>query len=46
MTKGITQFFMGAALLAGVATADTDLFAKLSNGTMSDKDAGNRRAYT
>ncbi|MDE7317818.1 MAG: hypothetical protein K2N12_08855 [Helicobacter sp.] len=40
MTKGITKFFIGAALCAGIATADTDLFAKLSNGAMSDKDAG------
>ncbi|MDE7317110.1 MAG: hypothetical protein K2N12_05205 [Helicobacter sp.] len=39
-TKGITKFFIGAALFAGIATADTDLFAKLSNGAMSDKDAG------
>ena len=40
MTKGITKFFIGAALFAGVATADTDLFAKLSNGAMSDKSEG------
>ena len=40
MTKGITKFFMGAALFAGVATADADLFAKLSNGAMSDKGEG------
>ncbi|MDE6979309.1 MAG: hypothetical protein K2O85_07055 [Helicobacter sp.] len=40
MTKGIMQFFMGAALFAGIATADTDLFAKLSNGAMSDKGEG------
>ena len=40
MTKGITQFFIGAALFAGIATADTDLFAKLSNGAMSDKSEG------
>ena len=31
---------MSAALFAGIATADTDLFVKLSNGAMSDKDAG------
>lgn len=40
MTKKITQFFIGAAMLAGIASADTDLFAKLSNGTMSDKSEG------
>ncbi len=40
MTKNLTKIFMSAALFAGIATADTDLFAKLSNGAMSDKDAG------
>ena len=40
MTKGITKFFIGAALFAGIATADTDLFAKLSNGAMGDKSEG------
>lgn len=40
MTHKLTQFFIGAAMLAGIATADTDLFAKLSNGAMSDKSEG------
>ncbi|MDE7317105.1 MAG: hypothetical protein K2N12_05180 [Helicobacter sp.] len=40
MTHKLTQFFMGAAMLASVATADTDIFAKLSNGAMSDKSEG------
>ena len=29
MTKGITKFFMGAALFAGVASADTDLITNI-----------------
>ena len=40
MTKNLTKIFMSAALFAGIATADTDLFVKLSNGAMSDKDVG------
>ena len=40
MTHKLTQFFMGAAMLASVATAATDIFAKLSNGAMSDKSEG------
>lgn len=40
MTHKLTQFFMGAAMFASVATADMDIFAKLSNGAMSDKSEG------
>ena len=29
MTKGITKFFIGAALFAGVASADTDLITNI-----------------
>ena len=29
MTKGITKFFMDAALFAGVASADTDLITNI-----------------
>ena len=29
MTKGITKFFMDAALFAGVASADTDLITSI-----------------
>ena len=30
MTKGITKFFMDAALFAGVASADTDLITNIN----------------
>ena len=29
MTKGITKFFIGATLFAGVASADTDLITNI-----------------